>query len=136
MESLPNPNNTKMLYYILQLRRATLEFCYGDDVLINLQNKALDIINPNFEQKVLFFDEISSKRRGKGYLEVLGLNDFNTDIMIGHNITTINPFNSVLIFSRLGSFHVSFEKNSLQNLSKVLAYTTDVMGISALSSIR
>lgn len=136
LDTLPNSNNTKLLYYVLKIRFMSIDFAYDKNALIDLSNSILSIENPNFQEKVLYFDTINSQRKSMNYLEFTQLNNLVVDILAGTDISSKFPFNSVVLYARLDKFRINFEKQTISTFAKALGYTGEMMGLKSLENIR
>jgi hypothetical protein len=104
--------------------------------LSSLQNKVLDISNPDFMEKILFFDTIDSNRKGSTYLEFLEINNLVVDILMATDLNSPELFNSVVLYSRIERILVNLENQTVKSFAKVFDYTGEMMGLKKLENIR
>ena len=136
LDSLPNRNNTKMLYYVMKTKKISVDFSFNEENSIDTNHPILRKDNLNFEQKVKYFDEITTARMHFNFIELVKISGINIDIMAGNDVSALLPFNSVVVYARVQDIKANFEKRSVENFTKIMTYISNVMMLADLTDLR
>jgi len=137
VQSLPNPNTTKLLLLQMKLKTITVEFYSGSYFLVDTSNAVLAPTNSKLESKILYFENLDYKRRTSGnHLKVFDLDHLFFDILLGHDVSLAFPISAIVVHAKIGKLLVNFENHLFFRLVGVMETTSDIFSFGNVSKIR
>lgn len=125
INTLPNSNSTKILYFLMKMAKVSVQFYNGVEHLIDVDTPVLRHSNKNVLKKLEYFDILDEVRfnlifyferlrailgeKRARFPQLLDMSQLNVDIICGSDVAKAMPINSIIMYTRIDDIGVSFE---------------------------
>lgn len=136
IRTLPNYTAIQTIYFILKLKKLSIQFYIGKKFLVDTNAFVLKSSNKNVQKKVEYFDILDQDRVGKGFLELVYLNHLNVDIILASDVSQEIPISAAVLYTRIDDIGIDYENNSFFQFLDVVSYAADVMKFKQVQQCR